>query len=88
MAAGRGVSGGSASTSESSGTTRHEAPEAEARTPGGSLGRSFARDIDEDSLMPLEDARRGWKAVLAATSGKSTDDYYHYDSVIEEIQAV
>ena len=65
-----------------------DAPEAEARTPGGSLGRSFARDIDEDSLMPLEDARRGWKAVLAATSGKSTDDYYHYDSVIEEIQAV
>ena len=50
---------------------------------GGSL-----RDIDDDSLMPLEDARRGWKAVLAATSGQSTEDFYQYDNVVAEIQAV
>ncbi|UPQ98732.1 formin [Chloropicon primus] len=43
--------------------------------------------LPQDALMTMDEARHGWKSVLAATSGMSVNDFYAYDDVVHEMQA-
>lgn len=44
-------------------------------------------EYSQDALISLDEARHGWKSVLAATSGMNVQDFYAYEDVVQEIQA-
>jgi len=43
--------------------------------------------VPQDALISLDEARHGWKSILAATSGMNVQDFYAYEDVVQEIQA-
>jgi hypothetical protein len=45
------------------------------------------KDVPQDALITLDEARHGWKSILAATSGMNVQDFYAYEDVVQEIQA-